>query len=139
MVPLLEPVYEALVKRSQGQRLWHADETRWLVFVMLEGKVGYRWYLWVFHSREVVIFILAAGRSHDVPEEHLGPVAGPGILVVDRYKAYQAVDKVKSGLIALAFCRAQCGRLSGDGAELAGSRSLGDGLGGTDRRIVPTQ
>ena len=30
MVPLLEPVYEALVKRSQGQRLWHADETRWL-------------------------------------------------------------------------------------------------------------
>jgi hypothetical protein len=29
---------------------------------MLEGKVGYRWYLWVFHSREVVIFILAAGR-----------------------------------------------------------------------------
>ena len=32
MVPLLEPVYEALVKRSQGQRLWHADETRWLVF-----------------------------------------------------------------------------------------------------------
>ena len=48
MVPLLEPVYEALVKRSQGQRLWHADETRWLVFVMLEGKVGYRWYLWSF-------------------------------------------------------------------------------------------
>ena len=42
MVPLLEPVYEASVKRSQGQRLWHADETRWLVFVMLEGKVGYR-------------------------------------------------------------------------------------------------
>ena len=104
MVPLLEPVYEALVKRSQGQRLWHADETRWLVFVMLEGKVGYRWYLWVFHSREVVIFILAAGRSHDVPEEHLGPVEGPGIMVVDRYKAYQAVDKVKSGLLVLAFC-----------------------------------
>ena len=61
MVPLLEPVYEALVKRSQGQRLWHADETRWLVFVMLEGKVGYRWYLWVFHSREVVIFIWRPG------------------------------------------------------------------------------
>ena len=51
-----------------------------------------------------MIFILAAGRSHDVPEEHLGPVAGPGIMVVDRYKAYQAVDKVKNGLIVLAFC-----------------------------------
>src|SRR5271166_5581188 len=67
-------------------------------------------HLWVFHSREVVIFILAAGRSHDVPEEHLGPVAGPGIMVVDRYKAYQAVDKVKSGLIVLAFCWAHVRR-----------------------------
>ena len=107
---------------------------------MLEGKVGYRWYLWVFHSREVVIFILAAGRSHDVPEEHLGPVEGPGIMVVDRYKAYQAVDKVKSGLIVLAFCSAHVRReLLATAQELAGSRSLGDGLGGTDRRIVPTQ
>ena len=58
----------------------------------------------------VVIFILAAGRSHDVPEEHLGPVQGPGIMVVDRYKAYQAVDKVKSGLIVLAFCSAHVRR-----------------------------
>jgi transposase len=110
LVPLLEPVYDAMVKRSQGQTLWHADETRWQVFVMLEGKVGYRWYLWVFHCREVVIFILAAGRSHNVPEEHLGPVQGPGIMVVDRYKAYQAVDKVKSGLIVLAFCWAHVRR-----------------------------
>jgi transposase len=110
LVPLFEPVYEALVKHSQGQTLWHADETRWLVFAVIEGKVGYRWYLWVFHSSDVVIFILAAGRSHDVPEEHLGPVAGPGIMVVDRYKAYQAVDKVKSGLIVLAFCWAHVRR-----------------------------
>jgi transposase len=110
LVPLLEPVYEALVQRSQGQALWHADETRWQVFVIREGKVGYRWYLWVFHSSEVVIFILAAGRSHDVPEDHFGPVEGRGILVVDRYKAYQAIDKVKSGLIVLAFCWAHVRR-----------------------------
>jgi transposase len=110
LVPLLEPVYEALLKRSQGQTLWHADETRWQVFVTLEGKVGYRWYLWVFHSSEAVIFILAAGRSHDVPEEHLGPVEDRSILVVDRYKAYQAIDKVKSGLIVLAFCWAHVRR-----------------------------
>ena len=47
--------------------------------------------------------MLAAGRGHDVPEEHFGPVQG-GILVVDRYKAYQAIDKVKQGLLLLAFC-----------------------------------
>jgi transposase len=110
LVPLFEPVYEALVRQSQAQALWHADETRWLVFASLEGKVGYRWYLWVFHSAEVVVFVLAAGRSHDVPEEHFGPVEGRGILVVDRYKAYQAIDKVKSGRIVLAFCWAHVRR-----------------------------
>ena len=110
LVPLFEPVYEALVAHSQGQALWHADETRWLVFVSIEGKVGHRWYLWVFHSAEVVVFVLAAGRSHDVPEAHFGPVQGRGILVVDRYVAYQAIDKVKSGTIVLAFCWAHVRR-----------------------------
>ena len=95
---------------SQTQTLWHADETRWLVFASIEGKVGYRWYLWVFHSAEVVVFVLAAGRSHEVPEEHFGPVEGRGILVVDRYKAYQAIDKVKSGMIVVAFCWAHVRR-----------------------------
>jgi transposase len=109
LAPLFEPVYVALVERSQQQPLWHADETRWLVFVSVEGKVGYRWYLWVFHAKEVVVFILAQGRSHDTPEDHLGPVES-GILVVDRYKAYQAIDKVKSGLIVLAFCWAHVRR-----------------------------
>jgi transposase len=110
LVPLFEPVYAALVRHSQGQRLWHADETRWLVFASIEGKVGHRWYLWVFHGAEVVVFVLAAGRSHEVPEAHFGPVEGHGILVVDRYKAYQAIDKVKSGLIVLAFCWAHVRR-----------------------------
>jgi transposase len=110
LVPLFEPVYEALVEHSRGQALWHADETRWLVFASIEGKVGHRWYLWVFHGAEVVVFVLAAGRSHEVPEAHFGPVEGGGILVVDRYKAYQAIDKVKSGLIVLAFCWAHVRR-----------------------------
>jgi transposase len=103
LVPLFEPLYQKLAEHSQKQKLWHADETRWLVFVTCEGKVGYRWYLWVFHAKDVVVFILAMGRAHDVPEKHLGPVES-GIMVVDRYKAYQAIDKVKAGLIVLAFC-----------------------------------
>ena len=97
------------MRRSQQQTLWHADETRWLVFASVEGKVGYRWYLWVFHAAEVVVFVLATGRSHDVPEEHLGPVES-GIMGVDRYKAYQAVDKVKAGVVTLAFCWAHVRR-----------------------------
>src|SRR5205823_5971383 len=109
LLPLFEPVYEALAAHSRRQPLWHGDETRWLVFASVEGKVGFRWYLWVFHAEEVVVFVLAQGRAHDVPEDYLGPDA-QGILVVDRYKAYQAIDQVKQGLIVLAFCWAHVRR-----------------------------
>ena len=104
LLPLFEPRYDALVAQNQGDDLWHADETRWQVFATTEGKVGYRWYLWLFQSAEAVVFVLAAGRSHSVPEDHFEPVEGGGILVVDRFCAYAAIDKVKDGLIVLAFC-----------------------------------
>jgi transposase len=109
LLPLFEPVYAALANYSRRQPLWHGDETRWLVFATVEGKVGFRWYLWVFHAAEVVVFVLAQGRAHDVPEHYLGPQAA-GIMVVDRYKAYQAIDQVKTGLIVLAFCWAHVRR-----------------------------
>ncbi len=109
LLPLVEPLYDALVERSRQQTLWHADETRWLVYASVEGKVGYRWYLWVFHGGDVVVFVLASGRVHDVPEEHLGPLA-EGILVVDRYAAYKALTQVKDGRIVLAFCWAHVRR-----------------------------
>ncbi len=109
LLPLFEPLYQALVKHSQKQTLWHADETRWLVFATVEGKVGHRWYLWVFHAAEVVVFVLDPSRSHEVPEAHLGPVE-EGILVVDRYVAYQAMQWVKDGKITLAFCWAHVRR-----------------------------
>src|SRR5512142_2934207 len=86
LLPLFEPVYDHLVEHSQQQPLWHADETRWLVFATWDGKVGHRWYLGVFHATDGVIFVLSPSRSHEVPEEHLGPVE-EGILVVDRYAA----------------------------------------------------
>src|SRR5262249_57145407 len=74
LVPLFEPVYAALVEHNQGQVHWHADETRWLVFATLEGKVGHRWTLWGFHSERTVVVVLDQGRAHDVPEDHLRPV-----------------------------------------------------------------
>jgi transposase len=109
LLPLFEPLYDHLVEHSQQQTLWHADETRWLVFVTWEGKIGHRWYLWVFHSADVVVFVLSPGRSHETPEDHLGPVE-EGILIVDRYAAYQAMAQVKAGTIVLAFCWAHVRR-----------------------------
>lgn len=107
--PLFVPLYEAMVAHSKEQTLWHADETRWQVFVTVEGKVGHRWYLWVFHAADVVVFVLSPTRAHDVPEAHLGTDA-EGILVVDRYSAYKAIVQVKDGAIVLAFCWAHVRR-----------------------------
>jgi hypothetical protein len=39
-----------LVAKSRQMDHWHADETRWLVFVSLPDKSGHRWYLWAFQS-----------------------------------------------------------------------------------------
>jgi transposase len=103
LLPLLEPVYEALRQHNQQQDHWHGDETRWHVFVTVEGKVGHLWYLWLQMSAEVAVFVLASGRSHDVPQEALGPDAR-GIFNVDRYSAYPAMQQVKDGQIILALC-----------------------------------
>jgi transposase len=103
LLPLFQPLYDALVAKSRQMDHWHADETRWLVFVSLPDKSGHRWYLWAFQSETVVVFVLDPGRAHDVPEEHLGSVA-TGILNVDRYSAYKALPQVKSGRLVLAFC-----------------------------------
>jgi transposase len=40
LLPLFEPLYEALIERNQQQIFWHADATRWLVFEIVEGKTG---------------------------------------------------------------------------------------------------
>jgi transposase len=103
LLPVLEPLYAALAAKNRQMQQWHADETRWFVFVSLADKSGYRWYLWLFQSEAAVVFVLDPGRAHDVPEDHLGEAAR-GILNVDRYSAYKAMAQVKNGQILLAFC-----------------------------------
>jgi transposase len=103
LAPLFEPVYDKLGERSRQQGLWNADETRWPVFQVVVGKVGNRWYVWLFESADCVVFTLDKGRAHGVPEDHFGEKAR-GIVVVDRYSAYKAMRHVKEGRLRLAFC-----------------------------------
>jgi len=107
--PLLHPIYEALLERNRLGEFHQADETRWLVFVLLDGKKGYGWWLWVILGADTVIYLLDSSRSHEVPERHFGPEAS-GVLEVDRYSGYKAMVQVKSGLIVLAFCWAHVRR-----------------------------
>jgi len=107
--PMLRPIYEALLARNRLGGFHQADETRWLVFVLFDGKKGYRWWLWVILGADTVIYLLDSSRSHEVPEAHFGPDAS-GVLEVDRYSGYKAMAQVKSGLIVLAFCWAHVRR-----------------------------
>lgn len=107
--PMLRPIYEALLKRNRQGELHQADETRWLVFALLDGKKGYGWWLWVILGADTVIYLLDSSRSHEVPQSHFGPEAS-GVLEVDRYSGYKAMAQVKSGRILLAFCWAHVRR-----------------------------
>ena len=107
--PLFRGLYEALIARSQASAFHQADETRWLVFVAKEGKIGHGWWLWVVGSAEVTVYILDPSRSHEVPETHF-PRNARGVLLVDRYSAYKAMAQVKSGGLVLAFCWAHVRR-----------------------------
>lgn len=96
LLPLLEPVYEALRGHLQPQHHWHGDETRWQVFATVEGKVGHLWQLWLVLSAEVAVCTLAAGRGHEVPEAVLDAERGP---VVGR-KNYYGSGAVWAGQLA---------------------------------------
>jgi len=107
--PLFAPIKEALLQRNRQSHYQQADETRWLVFVEVQGKVGCGWWLWVFNSDDTVVYLLDPSRSHQVPEDHYPAQAG-GVLLVDRYSAYKAMAQVKNGLLLLAFCWAHVRR-----------------------------
>lgn len=100
--PLFTPIYNAIHKKSLEANWWHADETRWLVFVTQEEKLTYRWYLWVFISEYTVYYIIDPSRSTQVVKKHFG-VVEEGILCVDRFSSYKSFAKDKEDFI-LAFC-----------------------------------
>jgi transposase len=107
--PLLQPIYEAFCQRNRQGDFHQADETRWLVFAVLDGKKGYGWWLWVVLGVDTVVYLLDPSRGHEVPQSHLG-VAASGVLEVDRYSGYKAMTPVKNGLLLLAFCWAHVRR-----------------------------
>jgi transposase len=102
IAPLFEPLYEQLLLRLRSEGHWHADETRWEVFVEREDKAGHRWYLWVFESRSVDYYLLDASRSASVPATVLKGVQH-GLISCDRHGAYRKFSRLHPG-IALSFC-----------------------------------
>src|SRR3990167_8510672 len=108
ILTLLVPAYDAIVEKSIAAKHWHADETGWKVFEAVEGKKNHRWFLWIFHNTETVVYKIEKTRSSKVLIEHFGSDHQGGMLNVDRYSAYKVI--AKSGLFILSFCWAHVRR-----------------------------
>ena len=106
---LLEPLYAAIRRRCQAASHWHSDATGWKVFVKLEEKPNPKRTLWVYASREAVLFAIALTGGAKEVEAFFGPEAA-GILNVDRHSSYKALLAVKAGTMLLAFCWAHTRR-----------------------------
>jgi transposase len=104
--PLFQPLVDALLEACRADGRWLMDETRWAVFVLMEGKGSYRWWLWVVVSPRVTYYFLSPSRGQGVPKEFFGYDAEKkecqwtGPLMVDRFSSY----KFLATLLTLAFC-----------------------------------
>lgn len=103
---LMLPIYEAIGAHNKSEHHWHADETRWMVFVKVEGKTGHKWYLWVFQSETSVFYKIVPTRGASVVKDHFSD--SYGILSVDRYASYKTL--LATGNFLLAYCWAHVRR-----------------------------
>ncbi|HEY5480829.1 MAG TPA: transposase [Verrucomicrobiae bacterium] len=104
MAALFRGVLPKLIEDYRQTPVRHADETGWRT----DGRSGYAW---LFASATVSLFLFRATRLAQVPKEVLGEQALAGVLVVDRYAAYNRAP------CALQYCYAHLMRDVEDLAE----------------------
>lgn len=103
LLPLLLPLYSAILEHNRNASHWHMDETHWMIYAEAEGKQGHRWWLWVVVTRDTVAFLIEPSRSAEVPSRHLGEGA-QGIVSSDRLMSYISMAANSNGRIVVAFC-----------------------------------
>jgi len=94
---LLYPAIEKLIEEYRLSPVKHADETGWRT----DGRNGYAW---LFATPTISLFRFRQSRSAAVAAEALGKTPLPGVLVVDRYNAYNKAP------VALQYCYAHLKR-----------------------------
>lgn len=98
----LEPTYEAMHARVLEAPVIGADETTW----RLLGKGNKTWWAWSVCSPEAVYYRIAATRSAKDAAEILSDYTG--VVVVDGYSAYQALQSERRSAQSVTFELAAC-------------------------------
>lgn len=78
---LFSSVPDILIEEYRQSHVRHADETGW-------RNDGHSGYSWLFCTNKISIFRFRNTRSSQIPLAVLGNKKLPGVLVVDRYNAY---------------------------------------------------
>ncbi len=110
----LEPLYKAMAKCLREAHHFHADESGWKLFALIDKKENYKWFIWVFVSKDIVLFVLHPTRSAKVPlktlfdidSEHIKMIEvdlkEKKIMSVDKFSSYKTLERL--GLVDLSFC-----------------------------------
>lgn len=94
---LIDPLVVAIESQNRAASAWNVDETRWQVYERIDGKTGYRWYIWVFVARDTIFYRVRSTRGACVLGEHFDLREGDdlvpsGVVQSDRYVAYETLD-----------------------------------------------
>jgi len=114
-------LYNALLMELRKTKHLHIDETGYYIFLEIEGKDNYNWYMWGYVCENVIVFVLDPTRSAKVlyktlfnmsPEDIVNLTKNKSIfekdskpvyiVVADKYSSYKALQK--HGLIIVAYC-----------------------------------
>lgn len=88
---LLKPLILEIRRYSREEKHhWHVDDTGWKVFVQFDGKTGHQWYMWVFLSNDVCLYILSPSRARSVPKSHLEHSVG--VVTGDRLSPTKSLE-----------------------------------------------
>jgi len=113
----IDPLYKAMAKELRKAEHLHADESGWRLFAKIDGKGNYKWFIWVFISKDIVLFVLHPTRSSKVPYKVLFNIDVEDVkkvdkklfkakamkwLNVDKFSSYKALKNM--GLVELIFC-----------------------------------
>ena len=107
MAKVFGPYYQQLQGEMREAAARHMDETSWRIN-------GVKNWLWVFVTKWMALYKIAASRSHEVPLEVLG-TNPKGVDIHDRFSAYRALAK-KTGNRPQQDCWSH---ILGDSKELA--------------------
>jgi transposase len=86
LLHLFRPLYQLLWQKCRQKEHWQIDETSWRVFVEREGKQSHSWWMWIWTTQQMTLFVLDPTRSSNVILTWMD--GAQGIATTDGLSAY---------------------------------------------------